>query len=68
MSVEDLRDGEDSHRDQVRPSIKVLAGKFGLVLGGLLLEQISGKGADHFGENCNIGQTREDYFCGVTGG
>ena len=37
------------------------------MLGGLLLEQISRKDADHLGENCNIGQTWEDYFCGVTG-
>jgi hypothetical protein len=55
------------HRVQVRPSIKALAGKVGLVLGHLLLEQISGKDADPLGENCNIGQTLEDYFCGVTG-
>lgn len=67
MSVEALRDGKKSYHGQVRPSIKVLAGKVGLVLGGLLLEQISRKDADHLGENCNIGQTWEDYFCGVTG-
>jgi hypothetical protein len=56
-----------SHRDQVRPRIKALAGKVGLVLGDLLLEQISRKDADHWGENCNIDCGREDYFCGVAG-
>jgi hypothetical protein len=67
VSTEALRDEEDSHRDQVRPSIQALAGKFGLRFCDLLLEQISGKDADHWGENCNIGCARDDYFCGVAG-
>ena len=67
MSVVALRDEEDSHRGQVRASIKAHPGKVGLVLGGLLLEQISGKDAGHLGEKCNIGHAWEDYFCGVTG-
>ncbi len=67
MRGEALRDGKDSNRGQVRPSIKALAGKFGLRFCDLLLEQISGKDADPLGENCNIGYARDDYFCGVTG-
>ena len=67
MSVEALRDGKDSNRGQVRPNIKALAGKVGLVLRDLPLEQISGKNADPLGENCNIDCGRDDYFCGVAG-
>lgn len=67
MRREAICDGEESHRNQVRPSIQALAGKVGLVLGDLRLEQISRKDADHLGENCNIDQTREECFCGVSG-
>ena len=51
----------------MRPSIKSLAGKVGLVLSDLFLEQISREDADHLGENCNIDCGRDDYFCGVAG-
>ncbi len=67
MRGEALRDGKDSNRGQVRPSIKALAGKFGLRFCDLLLEQISRKDAGHLGEKCNIVHGREDYFYGVTG-
>ncbi len=60
-------DLKEQHRDQVRPRVESLAGKVGLVLGHLLLEQISRKDADHLGEKCNIVHGREDYFYGVTG-
>ncbi len=58
-------DLKEQHRDQVRPRVEPFAGKVGLVLGDLLLEQISRKDADHLGENCNIAHERDDYFCGA---